>query len=264
MPGGNIVLGVLNVTAFEVLGYVVKKKLESLGYDVHVVEGNHEDIFHLVANGEVDLLVGAWLPQAHQLYWEEYKDKLISVSVLYEDVKLFWAAPTFMPITKIDDLLLPEVAAKTNKLIRTIGPGASITRLSYEVFESYGLAGAGYSISIGSEAEWIAWIDEKMNQGEWFVFPMWQPQYANKAYSFRQLEDTKGIFVHSNNCELIANQNFPSKVQPNVLEELKQIKTTVDAVTEMDYLVQVKGKTPESAVDSVYFKKKRSFFGRLS
>ena len=126
----KVVLGRISLSFYAVTGEVVQAVLERLGHKVEVKEGTHDVIFPLLAKGEVDLLNAAWLPNAHRVYWERHQQNLAELGTLYEGAQLFWAVPAYVPEAAVRspaDLAKPDVAAKMDKTIRSIGAGAGIT-----------------------------------------------------------------------------------------------------------------------------------------
>ena len=79
------------------------------------------------------------------------------------------------------------------------------------------------------------------------MLPIWQPQYLNRAYTLRQLEDPLGVLGHKNQGTLIATEAFANRFPASDLEKLRLIELDIAAVNEMDYKVNVKQKTPRQA-----------------
>ena len=56
--------------------HVVGQVLEELGYKVTLTPLDNGIMWEALANGEVDGMVSAWLPQTHAPQVEKYKDKI--------------------------------------------------------------------------------------------------------------------------------------------------------------------------------------------
>ena len=65
----KVVTGQIGLSFYQVKGALIQTFLEEMGYTVEVKEGLHESMFPLFNSGEIDLLVAAWLPEAHASYW---------------------------------------------------------------------------------------------------------------------------------------------------------------------------------------------------
>lgn len=246
----SVNIGHVNLSFYEATASVIQLLLERSGWNVSLKAGSHSNIYPLVAKGDLDLYVAAWLPYAHAQYWNEYQQNLVKLGPLFEDAKLFWAVPAYVPesdVKSVADLKKPEVAAKMVKSIRGTLPDSGIMIGSKKIFDSYGLGEAGYELVPGPAKEWLANINERMAAGDWFVMPLWQPQYLNRAYKLRILDEPQQFLGGSNVAYLVANREFASKLSKKQRAMLSRIELSLRAVTEMDYWVNVEKMTPRDA-----------------
>ena len=245
-----VTLGHVNISFYEVTAKVVQGVLERLGYTVAVKTGSHAEIYPLLGNGEVDLFVAVWLPNAHASYWEQYKDSSVQVTTLFEDARLFWSVPDYVPaaeVKSVADLRKPDVAAKMQKEIRGTHPDSGLMVGSKKIMEEYGLADAGYRLVPNQPAERAANFNDNIAAKRWFVMPLSQPNYLNRLASMRILDEPKQFLGGADKAYLVAHKNFYAKVDKHTWKALQRISLSVKAVTEMDYLVNVKKLTPEYA-----------------
>jgi len=248
--GGVVTLGHVDLSFYEVTASLVQQVLERMGYNVAVKKGSHAQVYPLLGNGEVDLFVAAWLPNAHAQYWEEYKDSTVKVVALYEDARLFWAVPDFIPasdVGNVADLRKPAVAEKMQKEIRGPGADSGLMIGSKKIFAEYGLEESGYKLMPGKPADWIANFNENVAAKRWFVMPLWQPQYLNKAHKLRILDEPKKLLGGSDTAWLVAHKDLRSKIDARSWKALQRMSLSVRAVTEMDYLVNVQKMSPRDA-----------------
>ncbi len=245
-----VTLGHVDLSFYEVTAKVVQSVLERLGYSVAVKSGSHAEIYPLLGKGEVDLFVAVWLPNAHAPYWEQYKDSSMIVTTLFEDARLFWSVPDYVPaseVSSVADLRKPEVASKMQKEIRGTRPDSGLMIGSKKIMEEYALDGAGYQLVPGKPADWIASFEENIAARRWFIMPLWQPQYLNRVAKMRVLEEPKQLLGGVDKAYLVAHKDFYARVDKHTWKALQRISLSVKAVTEMDYLVNVKKLTPEYA-----------------
>lgn len=243
-------LGHVNLSFYEGTANVIKLMLERAGGNVAMTPGSHSQIFPKVAEGEVDLFVAAWLPHAHASYWEEHKKDLVKLGTLYDGAKLYWAVPDYVSadeVKSVADLKKPEVVAKMVKSIRGTLPDSGLMIGSKKIFDAYGLTEAGYELVPGPAKEWIANFNDRIEKKEWFVMPLWQPQYLNKAHKMRVLDEPQKILGGENTAYLIANKNFVAKLTKPQRKMLGRIELSVKAVTEIDYMINVDKMTPHDA-----------------
>ncbi len=247
---GYVAMGHVDLSFYEVTASLVQQVLERLGYNVGVQKGSHAQVYPLLGKGEVDLFVAAWLPNAHAGYWEEYKDSTVKVVALYEDAKLFWAVPDYIPageVASVADLRKPQVAANMQKEIRGPGADSGLMIGSKKIFAEYGLEESGYKLMPGKAPEWIANFNDNVAAKRWFVMPLWQPQYLNKASRLRILDEPRKLLGGSDTAWLVAHKDFRSKVDAKTWKALQRMSLSVRAVTEMDYLVNVQKMSPRDA-----------------
>lgn len=243
-------MGQIGLSFYQVKGALIQTLLEEMCYTVEVKEGLHESMFPLLNSGEIDLLVAAWLPEAHASYWQEVESNSVQLSTLYDNAFFFWGVPDYIPeneVKAIADLAKPDVAAKMNKSIQGIGQGASITVFSQNAIKEYGLDEAGYQLLTGTAADWINAFETAVAAQEWTVLPTWQPQYLNRVYNLRQLEDPMGILGSENQGTLIATKTFVDRLPASDLEKLRRVELDIATVNNLDYQVNVEQKTPQQA-----------------
>jgi len=246
----SVNLGHVNVSFYEATANVIGLMLERSGWNVALKSGSHSNIYPQIANGDVDLFVAAWLPYAHANYWKEYQGNLVQLGPLFEDAKLYWAVPAYVPesaVKSVADLKKPEVAEKMVKTIRGTLPDSGLMIGSKKIVAHYGLADAGYELVPGTNKEWLDNFNDRIAKGEWFVMPLWQPQYLNRAFKLRVLEEPEQLLGAANTAYLIANKEFAAKLSKKQRNMLGRIELSLKAVTEMDYWVNVEKMTPREA-----------------
>jgi glycine betaine/proline transport system substrate-binding protein len=246
----HISLGHVDLSFYEVTASLVQQVLERLGHNVAVQKGSHAQVYPLVGSGELDLFVAAWLPHAHAGYWDQYKDSTQKIVALYDDARLFWAVPEYIATSEVKsvaDLAKPEVAAKMQKEIRGPGADSGLMIGSRKVVSEYGLEAAGYKLAPGKPADWIANFNENIASQRWFVMPLWQPQYLNRVHKLRILDEPKKLLGGADTAWLVAHKDFRSKVDARTWQALQRMALSIRAVTELDYLVNVRNVSPRDA-----------------
>jgi glycine betaine/proline transport system substrate-binding protein len=248
-----IVLGQVYLSFYAVTGSVVHEVLERLGHTVEVREGPHEKIFPLLGEGAIDLMAAVWLPEGHRDYWIKYGANAVEVAKLFEDARFFWGVPDYVPedeVASIADLSKPEVAARMSKTIQGIGMGATISTYSVKAVSDYKLNGLGYVFRPGTPTEWTGAYDAASNGKKWIVFPTWAPQYLNRGGKIRPLKDPQGVLGGSNRAVLVGPRNRVAALPGTTRAVLSRIQLGLDGVTEMDWLVNVKKRTPREAAQT--------------
>jgi glycine betaine/proline transport system substrate-binding protein len=249
-PPGKVVMGQINLSFYAVTGGVVQQVLERLGHTVEVVQGSHGQIFPRLGAGEVDLLVAAWLPYGHAVYWQQYGAQAESLAVLYKGARFAWMVPTYVPesaVTSVGDLAKPEVAARMDKDICGTGRDSGNMMVSAEVVKAYGLDAAGYKLVPGTVPEFHGNYDRAIAERRWFVMPLWWPHYINRIGNMRPLAEPKGLLGEPNDGTLVASKAWVAHAPARTLRVLRRMHLGLDAVAAMDYSVSVEGMTPRAA-----------------
>jgi glycine betaine/proline transport system substrate-binding protein len=246
----TIVLGHVNQSSYETASVVYQTILERMGYNVAIKSGTHGAMYPVLAEGEADLFVAASLPNEHAPHWEEYKKDLVLLTPLFEDARLFWAVPEYVPesaVKSVSDLAKPDVVAKMEKLVRGPASNSVLMNRSEKVMQEYGLPQVGYQLSRGKDTDWIAGFNADIESGKWFVVPLWQPHYLNYVAKLRILEEPKKLLGEPDTVWLIAHKNTEQKIGPTGFGVLKKMELTLKWVTELDYMVNVEKRTPREA-----------------
>jgi glycine betaine/proline transport system substrate-binding protein len=246
-----IILGQVSLSFYAVTGAVVQLVLEKLGHEVLVREGPHERMFPLLASSEIDLMAAAWLPEGHADYWKRFGGDAREVATLYDGARFFWAVPEYVPsssVASIADLAKLDVVERMNKRIQGIGDGATISQVSRRAVESYGLT--GYRFEPGTQRQWIAALEAAVGRREWIVFPTWAPQFLNRGERLRALADPRGVLGGTSHASLVAPNHRWRELPEPTRATLARLRLDIDAVTEMDWLVNARGMTPRAAAGS--------------
>ncbi|MGD2141455.1 MAG: glycine betaine ABC transporter substrate-binding protein [Burkholderiales bacterium] len=243
----TVVIGYVNHSSYEVTAQVYRIVLERSGYNVAMKQGPASVMLPMLANGDLDLFVAATLPDTDSEEWSEYGENLSLVSPVYTDAKLFWAVPAYVPadsVSSVADLAKPDVAAKMVKTIR--GPGSN-TRLmirSTQLMDAYALSQAGYELAPGTTKDWVDLFNDNMEAKNWFVMPLWQPQYLNKVAKLRILKEPENILGATETAWLVANKASARGFAEHIFAMLQRMEFTVKNITDLDYTVNVEGTDP--------------------
>jgi glycine betaine/proline transport system substrate-binding protein len=247
---GLVTLGHVDLSIYEVTANVVQGVLERLGHNVAVKKAGHAEMYSMLEKGEIDVFVAAWLPNGHAAYWEKVKDQTVIATTLYDDARLFWAVPDYVPVSEVRsvaDLRKPEIAAKMQKEIRGTHPDSGLMIGSKKIMDEYALADSGYTLVPGSAQERGANVDANIATQRWFVMPLSQPSYLNRIGKMRMLDEPKQLLGGVDKAYLVLNKDFYTRLDKRTWNALRRIALSNKAVTEMDYLVNVKKLTPQYA-----------------
>ncbi|GAA1951617.1 glycine betaine ABC transporter substrate-binding protein [Kitasatospora viridis] len=250
-PNAAITVGNIALSFHRAAAAVTRRVLEAHGHRVEGVEAPHEQLFRLQAEGRLDVLVSAWLPASHQAYLAPYRDRAEVLTPHYHPYCV-WAVPPYVPagaVREVADLARPEVAARMTRAIDGINPGAGISRFSARMVAAYGLDRAGYTFTPGTEAGFLARVEQGLADREWFVVPLWRPQYLNRRHGLRALSEPLGLLGGVDAASPVVHRTALERLHPAALARLDALHLGNDGVEELDAWINADGLTPLAAAD---------------
>ena len=188
-----------------------------------------------VARGDLDILVGGWLPVTHAVYYAKYKDQMDDVGIIYTGGKNGWAVPAYVPesqLSSIEDLNKPEVKSKLNGTIQGIGPGSGLMQASEKTLQAYNLN--GYTLQSSSEAGMLATISRAYQSKQWVVATVWSPHWLWQKWQMRYLKDPKGTLGGEEQIHAFASKQFAGKF-PRADVFFKHFKLTLADVEAVEF-----------------------------
>ena len=246
-----IILGRIDESFHQVAAAIVEEVLLRMGHTVEVREGPHPEMYPLLERGELQLFADSWLPGGHGSYWEQIRDRVVEVAPLFEGARFFWAVPGYVPagqVAALPDLTRPEVTERMATLVvQGTTPGAGLTMRSQQLVRDYGLDEAGWSHKIGDLQAIIRTVNERIGAGDWFVTPLWQPQYLNEVHDLRPLDDPRGVFPPPDRASLVGHRDGIDRLPERTRDVLRRIRYTVADVNAMDGAVNLDGLDPLAA-----------------
>lgn len=233
----TITVGQIELSFHKAAAAVFIHVLDYLGYRILLKTAPHTDMFKLQQNGEIDLLISAWLPGSHSKYLSPYEDSTTLLAPIYEPYCI-WGVPNYIPqnmLKSVSDLAKPEISSKMDKLINGIGAGAGISRFSLEIIEAYGLGKLGYSFKNHAEEDFFELVENRFQQSGWFIIPLWQPQYLLKKFNIRPLEEPLGLLRGKDAATPVLLKSYANTMPDEHLRILHNIYLGNEAETAMDF-----------------------------
>lgn len=201
---------------------------DELGQEVELVQTDVAPLYQGVSRGDLDAMMMAWLPQTHADYYAKIKDDVETLGTVYENAKLGWVVPNYIPedaINSIEDLAKDEVKEKLGNTVQGIDPGAGLTRLSQQALKDYGLD--DYKLQISSEAGMLTTVDRAVRSEDWFVATSWSPHWMFGKYDIRYIEDPKTSLGEAEHVDVLARKGFKED-NPEVAGFLSRMQLPID------------------------------------
>ncbi|SFT83324.1 glycine betaine ABC transporter substrate-binding protein [Paraburkholderia aspalathi] len=198
------VLAVANVAK-----YVLEANLQQ---PVQFVQADIGIQYQGVARGDLDIMVGGWLPVTHAAYYAKYKNDMDDVGIIYTGAKNGWAVPAYVPeseLSSVSDLNKPDVKSKLNGTIDGIEPGGGLMQASEKTIKAYGLN--GYNLQSSSEAGMLAGVQRAYQSKQWVVATVWSPHWLFQKWQMRYLKDPKGTLGGEEQVHAFASKQFATR-----------------------------------------------------
>lgn len=235
----EITLGTDNYVSNTVNSYLTKLLLEEIGYNVEVNQTDVGVQYTGVADGTTDAIVGAWLPNTHGSYWEEYQDDLEQINTVTEEVELGLVVPSYMEnINSIEDLRdnTNDIGEQLEWEITGISPGAGQMQLmENEVIPGYDLN--DWTLVESSGSAMSASLSDAISNEEPIVVTLWTPHWTFNQFDLKILEDPENAFGEPDDILSVSRTGFQED-SPAAYQLIDQFSITKEHTQEMMFDVQ--------------------------
>lgn len=217
-----------------------KVVFERSGYNVsEIISGDPDVLLSMLARGEIDFYLSAWLPGRDAETFATYEENLTLVTALYENASSFLAVPNYIPksmVNNIEDLSKPEIIEKMNKSINLDKRDRALAKLMGKAIETYGLSTAGYELVTMPSREWETNLNEQMAEKKWFSVPMTKPHLLNLNKKFRVLKDTRNAIGAGDTAWLVANKKTQKKIATHIFEIITKMELSTKWIAELEQM----------------------------
>lgn len=203
-----------NWAAEVAITHLAKIVLDDHGYEAKIMMLEPGPIYASLAKGDVDLLLGAWLPNTHASYWEEYGENIDKIGMSYAGGTTGLVVPDYVEEKSIEDLIAAK--DKYNGEIVGIGSGAGIHANTEKAIKEYDLP---LKQITSSGPAMFASLEKAINQNKAVVVTGWEPHYMWDRFDLRYLEDPKEVFP-LDSALIVARKGF-AEAQPELAKFFK-------------------------------------------
>lgn len=223
---------------------------EKLGRSVNLVETNAEGMWKMVAEGQADAMLSAWLPDTHETCFAKYGGRVLDLGPNLEGTRIGLVVPnmtegrlttgtglrnrTYLTTKSIPELA--DNAAKYKNRIVGIEPGAGIMRKARQAIKAYGL-GDKFRLEPGSEVSMVAELSHAIRHQRWVVVTGWKPHWSFALWDLKFLDDPKGIFGKTGHISTIVRKGL-EKDDPEVYAVLNNFHWTSDEIGQLMLWIQ--------------------------
>lgn len=208
------------------LGYVVELKLTD-------VAGAYKE----VASGKADFFADAWLPETHQLYFDQYEGEIEQVGITFPEARTGFVVPDYSRLQTISDL-----KSYPNPVIG-IDTGAGVMQKARQAIEKYNLPVKLLSLS---EKEMISQFEDSIKRRKEIVITGWDPHWIFTRYDIRFLEDPDALFGTIENIYTIGHSGIEESL-PRAVRFFERMQLNENQLNQLVYQVMLSD-DPEQGV----------------
>jgi len=184
-------LGYTNDSTSIITTNLVKVVLvEKLGVSVKMTEYPVDQLWREVANGNVDAMVSAWLPQSHSSLLKKYKGQVEILKPVTLGIQIGLVTPTYVTINRLDQF--NTKASRFKKQIYCIKGHHGSIEMTKRAIAAYSLQKVKY-VEL-TEPKMIKKIEDCASKMEWIALGVWSPHIIFSQCKLKFLNDTKEVF----------------------------------------------------------------------
>ncbi|WP_406661773.1 glycine betaine ABC transporter substrate-binding protein [Methanolobus sp. ZRKC3] len=216
--------------------------LDEGGYEYEIISADLGGLYQATAQGDLDVLVHAWLPATQAPYWEKYGDDLVKAQVVASGAKCGLVVPEYVPINTIEEL--NDNADKFDNKISGIEPGAGIMQNTESCIVEYDLG--NFELYSSSTVGMTAELQDKIDNEEWVVVTLWRPHWSfARIEGLKFLEDTQGIYGESDDLIILTRTGFEED-NPEFYQLIQNFELELSDIESIMIAID-SGKTAEEA-----------------
>lgn len=205
---------------------------ERLNQPCELIETSADQMWRMVADGEADVMLSAWLPDTHANYFAEYGDRLEDLGPNLVGTKTGLVIPATgvgrqtgqrgvhtQPSLNIQgiDQLSEHRQALSGRIIG-IDPEAGIMASTDQALSVYELR--GFRLVAGTESQMTSALGNAIARNQPLVVTGWIPHWMFGRWSLRFLDDPKGVYGGTGRIHSMAH--------PSLRDELPETTAVID------------------------------------
>jgi glycine betaine/proline transport system substrate-binding protein len=234
----------------EVVAHLTERLLrERIGQEVELTMADIGIQYQGVMNGELDVMIMAWLPTTHAPYWEKVGGKVTDLGPLYTRARLGWIVPAYVPeseLRSIADLKKADVRKRLDGRIQGIDPGSGLMQASEKAMQHYGLD--GYELVSSSGAAMAAAVERAHRERKWVVATAWSPHWLFARYDLRYLEDPDRVLGGRESVHALGRRGLYQDFPVEVTELLTRMFLPIDELEAV--MLDASERSVDEAIDA--------------
>ncbi|MGD6968017.1 glycine betaine ABC transporter substrate-binding protein [Rossellomorea vietnamensis] len=200
----SVVIGLNNWAENVAVSNMWKVLLEEKNYEVELKSMEKAPVWLGITRDELDIAPEVWLPHTDKPLMDKYEENLDMHEIWYENTGLGLVVPSYMEdISSMEEL--NERKEEFGGRIVGIDPGASLTSMTQDAIEEYGLE---FDLVTSSGPAMMAELSKAYKDKEPIVVTLWNPHWAFSGYDLKYLEDPKKVYGDPDDIYYMTRKGF--------------------------------------------------------
>ncbi len=248
----EITFGYVNWPGVTVKTHVAAEILNFLGYETEMKMLSVPIVFKGLANNDLDVFVGAWLPTMKSMvdaYFEE--GSIVSVAINLDETIYTLAVPKYAWDAGVKSHAdLNTFADKFESKIIGIEPGNDGNKLVLDMIQNNQYDLKDWEIIESSAEAMMIGVSSAIKKNEWVVWLGWSPHWMNLAFDIEYLEDPLEVWGSEPELVRTVARAGLEQDQPNVHTFFTQFRVTPEIQNDwIDKYSREKQKPKDVAVE---------------
>lgn len=194
---------------------------DKMDYEVEITSADVGPAYTAIAQSDADAFMETWLPVLHADYYEQYKDQIVDLGVVYDGTQSGLVVPSYVEIDSINQL--NNVRDEFDGEITGIDAGAGIMSTTKDVIEEYGL---DYELVQSSGPAMTSALQRAIDDEEWIVVTGWRPHWKFGRWDLKFLQqDSDKELWGVGQIHIMGRQNL-AQDKPALAEFLANMELT--------------------------------------
>jgi glycine betaine/proline transport system substrate-binding protein len=231
---------------------------ERLNQRCDLIQTTADEMWRMVADGEADAMLSAWLPDTHADYLATYGDRIEDLGPNLVGTRTGLVVPATgvgrqtgafgeRSEPSLDIRSIPELSEHRRELdgrIVGIDPEAGIMQATERAIDVYGLA--GFRLVQGDESTMTAALADALARNQPIVVTGWLPHWMFGRWSLRFLEDPEKVYGGTGRIHTMARPGLADE-QPTAAAVLDRFEWSPQAMERLlVWVYQDRGRDPYS------------------
>lgn len=224
----KVTFGYVNWPGVTVKTTVAKQILEYLGYEVDMKMLSVPVVFRGLANKDLDLFLGAWLPTMKSISDKYFQDgSIIALAVNLDETIYTLAVPKYVWDAGVKSHAdLNQFADRFDHKIIGIEPGNDGNKIVLDMIKHNTYNLQQWKLVEGSAEAMMIAVASAIKKKEYVCWLGWSPHWMNLAYDIKYLDDPENVWgTEPEVVKTVARSDIGEKL-PNVAKLFTQFRVT--------------------------------------